>query len=79
MYIIQNNYFDIVLDSVNTIINNFEIKEIKFDVFSDINIETEPIDYTDQPNIVEMLKEDREEVVEMDENLGRKKTFKYRS
>ncbi len=44
-YEAENTYFDILLDSVNTIIYNFELKEEKTNLSKQINIETKNIEY----------------------------------
>lgn len=48
-------YFDILLDSINSIIYSFNLKEIKFDVKTYINIETKEMEYTEQSDIAVLL------------------------
>lgn len=48
-------YFDILLDSVNSIINNFVLNEEKFDVKTSINLNTTGIKYTEQKDISNLL------------------------
>lgn len=43
-YEAENEYFDILLDSANTIINSFEIKEKTLDLSNTLNIETKKIE-----------------------------------
>ena len=49
-------YFDILLDSVNSIMNNFVLNEEKFDVKTSINLNTTGIKYTEQEDISNLLK-----------------------
>ena len=49
------DYFDILLDSVNNIIYNFNLKETQFDVKTSINLETSEINYTEQSNVSNLL------------------------
>ncbi len=49
------DYFDILLDSVNNIIYNFNLKETQFDVKTSINLETSEITYTEQSNVSNLL------------------------
>ena len=53
-------YFDILRDSVNNIIYNFSIKEKKYDVTSDINLNTNEITFTEQPDLDELISETKE-------------------
>ena len=48
-------YFDILLDSVNNIVYNFNLKETQFDVKTGINLETEEINYSEQADISNLL------------------------
>lgn len=48
-------YFDILLDSVNSIINDFVLNEEKFDVKTSINLNTTGINYTEQNDISNLL------------------------
>lgn len=48
-------YFDILLDSVNSIINDFVLNEEKFDVKTSINLNTTGIKYTEQDDISNLL------------------------
>lgn len=48
-------YFDILLDSVNSIIYSFNLKEMKFDVKTYINIETKEMEYTEQADVSTLL------------------------
>ncbi len=63
IYEATHDYFDILLDSVNNIVYNFRLKETQFDVKSDINLETKEINYTEQTNISNMLKNTVEEKI----------------
>mgnify|MGYP004552574677 CR=1 FL=1 len=56
-------YFDIVLDSVNNIIYNFNVKEHKFDIITTINLETEKINYNEQEDIVKLLNDKKEDEI----------------
>ncbi len=56
-------YFDILLDSVNNIIYNFSLNEQKFDVITNINLETKQIVYSEQPDIVNLLNDTKEEQI----------------
>lgn len=51
----DNNYFDILLDSVQSIIHNFDIKEEKFDLASSIKLDTEKIAYSNEEKIEKLL------------------------
>lgn len=51
------DYFDILLDSVNSIIYSLNIKEQKYDVKAKINLNTTPITYTSQKEISNLLKD----------------------
>lgn len=55
VYEAEYDYFDILLDSVNSIIYEFELKEQRFDVISNINLVTEHIEYRKQDDLVAML------------------------
>ena len=48
-------YFDILLDSVNSIIDSFNLKEMIFDIKTYINIETKEIEYTEQPDVAALI------------------------
>ena len=48
-------YFDILIDSVNSIINSFSLNEPNFDIKTSIDIETKKIEYSEQSDIEEML------------------------
>lgn len=48
-------YFDILLDSVNSIIYSFNLKEMIFDVKTYINIETKEMEYTEQADVATLL------------------------
>ena len=48
-------YFDILIDSVNNIIYSFNANEPKYDVVSNINLETTEIAYTEQPDVDELI------------------------
>ena len=56
-------YFDILLDSTNTIINSFSLNEQKFDVTSSIDLKTKQIEYSEQEKIVSMLQEEKQEEI----------------
>lgn len=56
-YETTSEYFDILLDSANYIINNFMLYEQKFDVLTSINLETEQITYKDAPEVKSLLNE----------------------
>lgn len=56
-------YFDILLDSVNNIIYNFNIKEEEFDIMTNIKLELNQITYSEQNDIVEMLTETKEQEI----------------
>ena len=60
-YKAENSYFDILLDSVNNIVYNFKLKEIKFDVETQIKLQIQEINYTEQKNIVNMLSSNTQE------------------
>lgn len=53
-------YFDILLDSVNNILYNFNLKEATFDVKTYINIETKAIEYTEQSDVSNLLNNTRD-------------------
>lgn len=53
-------YFDILIDSANSIIYNFNVYEQKYDVVSNINLNTTEITYTEQPEIDEELSKTNE-------------------
>ena len=55
IYEAKYEYFDMLLDSVNGIIYSFKAKEQKFDVKSYINLETQEIEYTKQPEVSNIL------------------------
>ena len=48
-------YFDILIDSVNNIIYSFGANEQKYDVVSNINLETTEITYTEQPDVDKLI------------------------
>ena len=48
--------FDILLDSANNIIYSFSLAEQKFNVQASINLETKPITYVKEENIIKLLK-----------------------
>ena len=50
-------YFDILLDSVQNIIYDFEITEPKFELTSELNLETSAIEFNDSKEITELLKD----------------------
>ena len=50
-----NEYFDILLDSANCIIDSFSIKEETFDLKTNINIDTTQINYSEQEDVSSML------------------------
>ena len=56
-------YFDILLDSVNSIIYNFSIKEQVFNVTTSIKLETKEISYTEQEDISNLLNDTRKEEI----------------
>ena len=58
-----SEYFDKLLDSVNSIIYNFKLNEKTFDVKTYIDIETNKIEYTKQENIESQLNEEIEEQI----------------
>lgn len=49
-------YFDLVLNSAKYIIENFTLKEKKFDVSTEINLKTEKINYTNDNSVRVLLK-----------------------
>ena len=53
-------YFDILIDSVNSIIYSFNVNEQKYDVVSNINLETTEITYTEQSDLDEVLEKTNE-------------------
>ena len=55
-----NDYFDILLDSVNEIIYNFDILEQSFDLNHQLKIETEEIKYLESSNIEQLLNQTKE-------------------
>ncbi len=55
--------FDILLDSVNSIIYNFSIKEQVFNVTTSIKLETKEISYTEQEDISNLLNDTRKEEI----------------
>jgi len=55
-YEAKNNYFDILLDSVQNIIYDFDTVEEKFDVAHNLNIETKEISYGEDETVVSLLK-----------------------
>ena len=54
------DYFDILLDNVNTIIYNFSLNAQKFDVVSSINLNTKDINYLKQENVSNVLNNTKE-------------------
>ena len=56
-YEAKNDYFDILLDSVHSIIYSFDIKEEKFDLTNSIKLNTTDIEYSDEKQIDELLNE----------------------
>jgi len=59
-YEAESKYFDILLDSANTIVYNFELKEQTLDLLNEINIETKNIEYKEESIVDELLKETKE-------------------
>lgn len=57
------SYFDILLDSVNSIIYNFSVNEQDFNVVTNIELETKDINYTEQKEIQEQLKETKDDEI----------------
>ena len=57
IYESNNKYFDILLDSVNNIIYNFELKYEKYELEANLNINTVEMDYTEDNNVIELLNE----------------------
>ncbi|MBE6153841.1 MAG: hypothetical protein E7166_06435 [Firmicutes bacterium] len=55
-YEAKNNYFDILLDSVQNIIYDFDTVEEKFDLTHNLNIETKEISYGEDETVVSLLK-----------------------
>ena len=53
--ITKNKYFDILLDSVQNIIYEFDTVEEKFDLTHNLNIETEPIKYGESEKVISLL------------------------
>ena len=53
-------YFDILIDSVNNIIYSFSANGQKYDVVSNINLNTTEITYTEQPDVEELLSKTNE-------------------
>ena len=49
------DYFDILLDSVNSIIYSFSINNQSFDVITNINLNTNSINYTEQKDVSSLL------------------------
>ena len=57
VYEAKNKYFDILLDSVQRIIYEFEFLEEKFDLKYDLNVKTKSIEYKKSDKIVSTLKD----------------------
>ncbi len=55
-YEADNKYFDILLDSVQTIINGFELKHNTFDLSYKISVNTEDISYSKNDDLVYKIK-----------------------
>lgn len=55
-YEAKNNYFDILLDSVQNIIYDFDTVEEKFDLTYNLNIETKKINYGKSETVESLLK-----------------------
>lgn len=59
----SNDSFDILLDSVNNIIYNFSLKDMQFDVKTNIKLETSDMTYTEEPDISNQLKDTTEQKI----------------
>lgn len=57
------DYFDLVLNSANYIIENFTLNEQKFDVISSINLETKDISFTQEKVVQDLLKDTIQEEI----------------
>lgn len=57
------DYFDLVLNSANYIIENFILNEQKFDVISSINLETKDISFTQEKVVQDLLKDEIQEEI----------------
>ena len=75
-YEAENEYFDILLDSANSIINSFELKEKKYDIITDINLQTQKIDYTSSDEVNSLLKDTKDETIS---DLGFSVTYRIPS
>jgi hypothetical protein len=56
-YEASNDYFDILLDSVNNIIYNFDTVEKKYNLSYDFSIETSDITYDESSSVTSLLKD----------------------
>ena len=55
--------FDMLLDSANNIIYSFNLNEEKYDVLSNINLETENINFTESSEVTSTLKGTKQEQI----------------
>lgn len=63
------DYFDILLDSVNSIIYSFNTNEQKFNVATNIELNTTNINYTEQEDIKKLLKDTSEHEIALSNYL----------
>ncbi len=56
-------YFDILIDNANSIINNFNLNEENFNLETGINIETQEIKYSEQHEVSDLLKDTKQEEI----------------
>ncbi len=54
-YLANNTYFDILLDSVNNIIYNFDIKEEVYALVSRVNVPEKEFEYTNSKQVISLL------------------------
>lgn len=59
-YEASNEYFDILLDSVQNIIYHFNIKDEKFDLSHQISLDISSITYSEEQSIISLLKDTSE-------------------
>lgn len=57
------DYFDLVLDSANYIMESFILNEQKFEVLTNIDLETKEITYAEETEIQNLLQEEKQEEI----------------